>query len=155
MVYEGASPDGLSHTVRKEDGTRLIVHDSNLRLKLQPDLSNIPSTPLAFRNEVNKGISKKEAQALARPRILTPIQQELMDWHHRLYHLSFSKNIHYGRVGTSPKTTPWLQEKRCLFVLLVNSEQHTAGHGGRKAKFLVLSALLITRNQETEYQSIR
>ena len=34
VVYEGASPDGLSHTVRKEDGTRLIVHDSNLRLKL-------------------------------------------------------------------------------------------------------------------------
>ena len=91
VVYEGAPPYGLYHTVRKEDGTRLIVHDSNLHLKIQPDLSNIPSTPLASRNKVNKGISKKEAQALAHPRILTPIQQELMDWYHRLYHLSFQR----------------------------------------------------------------
>ena len=59
VVYEGASPDGLSCTVRKEDGTLLIVHYSNLRLKLQPDLSNISSTPLAFRNEVKKGFLKK------------------------------------------------------------------------------------------------
>ena len=59
VVYEGASPYGLSHTVRKEDVNLLIIHDSDFRLKLQPDLSNIPSTPLASRNNVNKGISKK------------------------------------------------------------------------------------------------
>ena len=67
VIYEGASHDGLSHTVRKEGETRFIVHDSNICLKIQPGLSNIPSTPLAFRNEVNTGISKKESQAFARP----------------------------------------------------------------------------------------
>ena len=93
VVYEGASPDSMSHTISQNDGTCLTVHDSYLCLKLQTDLSNIPSTPPAFRNEVDVGISKEETKTLARPRILTHIQQELMDWHHRLCHLSFPKNI--------------------------------------------------------------
>ena len=79
VVYEGASPDDMSHTIRPHDGTCLTVHDSYLRLKLQPYLSNILSKPLAFRNEVDVGISKEETLALARPHILTPIQKELMD----------------------------------------------------------------------------
>ena len=45
----------------------------------------------------------EEAQELARPRILTPIQQELMDWHHRLYHLSFSKIFLLAELGHLPK----------------------------------------------------
>ena len=93
LVYEGASPDSMAHTIRRHDGTCLTFHDSYLRLKLQPDLSNILSTPLALRNEVDVGISKEKTQTMARPRILTPIQQELMYWHHQLYHLSFPKNI--------------------------------------------------------------
>ena len=67
VVYEGSSPDRLSYTVRRKDGTRPVVHDSHLHLKLQPDLSNNPTTPLAFQNEVDKGISKEEAQLMARP----------------------------------------------------------------------------------------
>ena len=85
VVNEGVMPDDLTHTIRRQDGTRLQVHDAHLCLKLQADLSNIPKTPLDYCKKVGKGISKEEAEALARPRILTPIQQELMDWHHRLY----------------------------------------------------------------------
>ena len=103
VVYEGASPDGLSHTIRRQDRTKLVVHDSYLRLKLQPDLSNIPASPLEFRREVGRGITTEEAQELARPRILTPVQQELMDWHHRLYHLSFSKIFLLAELGHLPK----------------------------------------------------
>ena len=88
VVYEGVMPDGLTHTVRRKDGTRLHVHDAHLRLKLQADISNIPKTPLDYCKEVRQGISKEEAKALARPYVLTPVQQELMD---RLYHLSFPK----------------------------------------------------------------
>ena len=79
VVYEGVMPDGLTHTVCRKDGTRLHVHDAHLRLKLQADLSNIPKTPLDYCKEVGKGISKEEAEALARPRVLTRLQQELMD----------------------------------------------------------------------------
>ena len=103
VVYEGASPDSMSHTICRHDGTRLTVHDSYLRLKIQPGLSNITSTALAFRNEFDVGISKEEAQALARPRILTSIQQELMDWHHRMYHLSFPKICRLAELVHLPK----------------------------------------------------
>ena len=103
VVYEGVMPDGLTHTVRRQDGTRLNVHDAHLRLKLQADLSNIPRTPLDYCKEVGKGISKEEAEILARPQILSPIQQELMDWHHRLYHLSFSKIFRLAEAGYLPK----------------------------------------------------
>ena len=78
VVYKGASPDSMFHTIRRHDGTCLTVHDSYLRLKLQADLSNIPSKPLAFRNKVDVGISKEETLFLSRPHILTSIQQELM-----------------------------------------------------------------------------
>ena len=103
VVYEGASPDGMSHTIRHKDGTKLIVHDLHLRLKLQTALSNIPLYPLEFSRELGKGITTEEAQALSRPRILTPIQQKLMDWHHRLYHFSFSKLFLLAELGHLPK----------------------------------------------------
>ena len=56
VVYEEASPDDLSHNIRRQGGTWIVVHDSHLRLKLQPDISHMPSTPLEFINEVNIGI---------------------------------------------------------------------------------------------------
>ena len=89
VVYKGASTDGKSHTVCTEDGSKFVVHDSNLQLLKQPDFANLPKTPLDYRNEVGTGLTLPEAQALARPTVVTPVQQELMSWHHRLYHLPF------------------------------------------------------------------
>ena len=91
-VYERASADELTHTVRLENGTRVDVHDSNLQLLNQPGFANIPQTPLDYRNEVGSGISLHEAQALARPRTRSPLQQELMSWHHR----TISNNVSTG-----------------------------------------------------------
>eukprot|EP00957_Ditylum_brightwellii_P193124 14704516-Ditylum_brightwellii.AAC.1 len=89
VVYKGASADKLTHTVCLQNGTKIDVHDSNLQLLDQPDLSNIPKTPLHYQNEVGYGLSLEEAQALVRPQPLLPLQQELMSWHHQLYHLPF------------------------------------------------------------------
>jgi hypothetical protein len=86
-------PDDLHHTIRRKDGTKLNVHDFHLRIKHQPDLSNIPSTPLDYCKEVGRGITREEAEQLARPCILSPIQQELMDWHHRLYLYLFQRSF--------------------------------------------------------------
>jgi hypothetical protein len=58
-------PDGLHHTIQRKDGTKLNAHDFHLRLKHQPDLSNIPSTPLEYCKEVGSGITKEEAEQLA------------------------------------------------------------------------------------------
>ena len=82
LVYEGASADGLLHTIRLEDNTKLSVYDSNLQLLDQPNFSNIPNTPLDYRNEVGTGLTLGEAQTLARPCTLSPLQQEFMSWNH-------------------------------------------------------------------------
>ncbi len=103
VVYKGVMPDGLTHTVRRKDGTRLNVHDAHLCLKMQADLTNIPRTPLDYCKEIGQGISKEEAKALACPRLLTPVQQELMDWHHCLYHLCFPKIFRLAEKGYLPK----------------------------------------------------
>ena len=56
-VYEGASVNGLKHTIRLEDSNRLDTNDINLQLLDQPDFSNIPRTPLDYRNEFGSGLS--------------------------------------------------------------------------------------------------
>ena len=74
VVYEGASVDGLLHTIRLEENTKLGVYNRNLQLLDQPDFLNIPNTPLDYKNEVGAGIALGEAQTLARPRTLSPLQ---------------------------------------------------------------------------------
>ena len=71
VVYKGASADGLLHTIRLKDTTKLSVYDSNLQPLHQPSFSNMPNTPLDYRNEVGTGLTSGEAQALARPRMLS------------------------------------------------------------------------------------
>ena len=89
VVYEVASSDGILHTISLKDNTKLSVYVINLKLLDQPSFSNMPNTPLEYRNEVGTGITLDEAQALARPRTLSPLQQEFMSWHHRLYHIPY------------------------------------------------------------------
>ena len=103
VVYEGATLDDKFHTICKADGTKIVTPESHLRIMSQPDLSNIPTTPLDYCKEVKLGISKEEAQALAYPRVLSPSQQELMSWHHRLYHLPFWRMFQLASKGYLPK----------------------------------------------------
>ena len=65
VVYEGDSSDSLTHTIRLEDESKLQIHDINLLLIDQPDLSNFPKIPLDYRNDVGTGLTLQEAQALA------------------------------------------------------------------------------------------
>ena len=104
MVYEGATPDGLWHTLHRVDGSKVVTPPSHVRFLEQPHFSNIPSTPLDYQNEVGIGISKEEAQELAYPRILLPSQQELLSWHHRLYHLPFARLFQLARWKILPRS---------------------------------------------------
>ena len=61
VVYEGVMPDGLTHTVRRQDGTRLNVHNAHPCLKMQADLTDIPQTPLDYCKELGNGIMREEA----------------------------------------------------------------------------------------------
>ena len=50
VVYEGASADGLLHTIRLKDNINISVYDSNLQLLDQTSFLNMPNTPLDYRN---------------------------------------------------------------------------------------------------------
>jgi len=102
VVYEGASEDGITHFVRHSDGTRSTTTKAHIRLLDQADLTNIPKTPLEYCREVGKGLTQDEAQRLACPQTLTPLQQELLSWHHRLYHLPFGRIFKMCELGYLP-----------------------------------------------------
>ena len=57
VVYEGASDDILKHTIRIEEKSKLQIHNSNLWLIDQPDFSNLPKTPLDYKNELGTGLT--------------------------------------------------------------------------------------------------
>ena len=84
VAYDRASADGKSHTVHTKDGSKFVVHESNLQLLNQPDFANIPKTPLDYRNEVGTVLTLPEDQALAIPTALSPVHQELMSWNHNI-----------------------------------------------------------------------
>ncbi len=48
VVYKGATPDGLWHTLCKQDSSKNVTPLSNLRFLDQPNFLNIPSTPLEY-----------------------------------------------------------------------------------------------------------
>ncbi len=60
--------------------------------------------PLNYCQEVGIGITQEQAQGLAYPGALTPQQQELMSWHHCLYHLPFNRILMFAKCGYLPKT---------------------------------------------------
>jgi hypothetical protein len=72
--------------------------------------------PLNYCQEVGIDISQEQAQQLACPRALTPQQQELMSWHHHLYHLPFKRNLMLAKHGYLPKILLKLQDKLPLCV---------------------------------------
>ena len=124
VVYEGEASDGLSHTVRTKDGTKLSVQASHLAFLNQMDMGNIPSTPLDYCREVSIDITSEEAQRLARPRVLTPRQQELMSWHHRLHHLPFNLLFVLAKARFLPKSLLECQDKVPLCVACQFGKSH-------------------------------
>ena len=103
MIYKGESANKLQHTVRQRNRQLALVHSSHLSFHNQISMSNIPSTPMDYCKEVGQGLTEEEAKSLARPRVLSPAQQELMSWHHRLYHLPFRAIFMLAKCGVLPK----------------------------------------------------
>jgi hypothetical protein len=103
---------------------------------------------------VGKVISKEEAEALACPRILSPVQQELMDWNHRLYHLSFLKIFVSPKKGICRRV--YLNARvRYPFALHVSLGQHIDILGACVVRPLGLSIGRSIYFRVTVYPSIR
>jgi hypothetical protein len=116
VVYEGATACGLKHVIRHIDGFWSNTDQSHLSYINQIGIENIPQTPLDYCKEEGICITQKQAQQLACPRAFTPQQQELMSWHHRLYHLPFNRIPMLAKRGYLPKILLKLQDKLPLCV---------------------------------------
>ena len=84
----------------------------------------MPNTPLDYRNEVGTGITLYEAQALARPRTLSPLQKEFMSWHHQLYHLPYRILFRLASLIFIPKLLLECQNKPPLCVACQFGQAH-------------------------------
>ena len=135
VVYEGVNADGMTHIIRMPDGTKQNVHKSTLQGHLQANFGNIPQTPFEYQQEVGVGISQEDAQRLARPSTLSPAQQELLSWHHRLYHLSFDKLFKLVKLGLLPKSLLGCEETRpiCLECQFGAAKRRPWRHKGKKS----------------------
>jgi hypothetical protein len=99
VVYKGATASGLKHVIRRIDSSQSNVDQSHLPFINQIGYKNIPQMPLDYCHEVGIGITQEKEQRLACPRALTPQQQELMSWHHSLYHLPFNGILMLAKWG--------------------------------------------------------
>ena len=84
----------------------------------------MPNTPLDYQNEVGTGLSLKEAQSLARPRTLSPVQQEFMSWHHQMYHLPYRTLFRLASLGFLPKRLLDCRNKPLLCVPCQFAQTH-------------------------------
>lgn len=124
VVYEGAAPSGTQHVVRRKDGSKIFVYDVHLSFQSQANLTNLPSTPLDYCKEVRESLSKEEATKLAYPRRLSPLQQELLSWHFRLYHLPFWRIFELCEAGYLPKRLLKCKESKPLCVACQFGQAH-------------------------------
>ena len=74
----------------------------------QTSLTDIPFDVESYCGEVGKGLSDEQIALMARPKTLTHLQQELMYWHEKLYHLPFQRLIALANKGILP-----LQLSKC------------------------------------------
>ena len=101
-----------------------MISQSHVHFLDQPDFSNIPSTPLDYRNEVGIGISKEDAQEIAYSHILSPSQQELLSWHHPLYHLPFAQLFQLVRWKILPRSILGCEAKPPLCIACQFGQAH-------------------------------
>jgi hypothetical protein len=76
MLYKIIFPDGQT-----QDVTREFLHRPG-----NPEVCDLPSTTVEYR-ETSSLLSEEEIRQLANPPQLSPIQQEFLMMHNRLFHL--------------------------------------------------------------------
>ncbi len=155
VVYEGSTGNGLKHVIRCIDGSWSNVDQSYLSFTNQIGFENIPQTPLDYCKEVGIGITQEQAQRLACPRALTSQQQELMSWHHGLYHLLFTRILMLAKHGYLPKILLKLQDKLPLCIACQFGTAPINPHGALRGRKVALFENRTKQNWVMEYQLIK
>ena len=73
---------------------------------------------------MNFGLLKEEAQCLAYPRTLISAQQELLSWHHHLYHLPFVRLFQLAKWWILPKSILACEDKPPLCIACQFGQAH-------------------------------
>ncbi len=102
---------GQLHEIRLENGDIIETDASHITHLEQPDVTNIPTDLPTYCQEGKKGLTTKDIAAIANPQTLSPLQQEFLARHHRLYHMPFHRMIQLAQEGHLP----------CRFLKLQNN----------------------------------
>ncbi len=113
--YKGATASGLKHVIRRIVGSQSHVDQSPVTHKLNWIWKYSTNATWLLPRGRHWHFSGTST-AISLPQALMPQQQELMSWHHRLYHLPFNRILMLEKHGYLPKILSKLQNKPPLCV---------------------------------------
>ena len=121
-VYEGESVNG-NHILRKSDGTKVITPASHIQEFGQPTLTNVPTTPLEYCKEI-ENMTADDLKKLVYPRKLSPVQQEFISWHNRLFHMPFYRMYKLIKIGILPKRLAKAEQSKIVCIACQFGKAH-------------------------------
>ena len=92
----------LQITVVDPAGEKFDTTREHLRSPSNPDVGWIPTSVPEYKSNA-KRLSDEEIEAIASPKQLSPLQQEFLSLHHRLFHLPMHIMLRMSRIGILPK----------------------------------------------------
>ena len=95
--------EGVVHImVVSTSGEEITTTREHLRAPENPDISWIPSSVPEYRSTVNL-LSQKDIEKLISPIHLSPLQQEFLSVHHKLFHLPYTTMLRLAKFGILPR----------------------------------------------------
>ena len=92
----------LHFVVLDSNSKEISTTQEHLRSPSNPDVGWIPSSTQEY-NAAAESLSDKEVEALCSPLHLSPLQQEFLSLHNRLFHLPFAMMLRLCKFGVLPK----------------------------------------------------
>jgi hypothetical protein len=92
----------LEYKVRFPEGHELYVTREFLNRPENPEICDLPRTTVEYRDTANM-LSEEDIRKLANPPRLSPLQQEFLHMHNRLFHLPYTIMFRLSQLGVLPK----------------------------------------------------
>jgi hypothetical protein len=123
----------LEYSIRFPEGHEKRVTRELLSRPENPDFVDLPRTTTEYRNTAGM-LSEEEIRRIANPPQLSPLQQDFLNVHHRLFHLPFAIMFKLAKIGILPKNYLSLQDKPPPCVSCLFGTAHRKPWRSKKAK---------------------
>ena len=110
-------------SVRLLDDMVILVDSETLNFIKNPDVESIPQTTDDYSHD-SVNLLQSELQALTSPMSLSPLQEEMLSYHHRFHHKPFPKLIVMAEKGDIPKHLAYLKGRCPLCVACLFGQAH-------------------------------